>query len=170
MSNNLEQQCLISAYKLLKNTGGVQDYANYAISESSFDQRRFMQQLPNSSFVIPENASNVLIEIHQLTEQYQKEFPFFIFAHDNRQNGNENQIIVDEILYDPSCLNLQGTVAEYKGELLRLFNEKIIKHKHESNFIVIQGHSHPSLRGDIGNMYSVQDLSNLVYSNKQSGI
>ena len=170
--SNLEQQILINTYKRLKSSGGIQDYRGYDISQSSFDQRRFMQTLPNSSFLIPENAANVLIEIHNHTELHQKEFPFFIFAHDDRSNsGNQNQIIVDEIVYDPLSLNTQKReFAEYEGELLRIFNEKITKHKSDPSFIVIQGHSHPSFRGDIGNMYSVRDLSNLVYLNKLTGI
>ena len=167
----LEQQILINTYKQLKSSGGIQDYRDYDIAQSSFDQRRFMQTLPNSSFLIPKNAANVLIEIHNHTELHQKEFPFFIFAHDGRNSGNQNQIIVDEIVYDPSSLSTQkGELAEYKGELLRIFNEKITNHKNDPGFIVIQGHSHPSFRGDIGNMYSVQDLSNLVYLNKLTGI
>ena len=170
MSNNLEQTCLNYTYNLLKRTGGVTDYKDHDISESSFDQRKFMHELPNNTIKIPANIASRLAQVHKLTESMQKEIPFFIFAHDGRNNGNDNEIIIDEIVFSEEDLNTQSKEAHFGGEIINLLTNKINEHKNDPSFVVIQGHSHPSFQGDIANMYSIQDLSNLVFLNKQTNV
>ena len=67
-------------------------------------------------------------------------------------------------------MNLEQEEAKYGKVMLDKLNKEIKKHINDKSFIIIQGHSHPSFRGDIGNQYSVQDLANIIYFNKQTNM
>ena len=116
---------------------------------------------PNTKLVIPENIKHLLLSMGELTRQYGKELSYILLGHDNRKNGNENEVIISEIIFESKAVGNARSV-ELSSKMLYHTKEKAIKYynMHGPSSVCLSGHTHPN--GYYSDFFSFGDFEHLI--------